>query len=407
MKVLYIAPIDNFTARDGGYGNASGSILYVLNKMKEEKRIDELVVVNSLKPIPTQDVDYSCDVALVAANPYTLVNPSTLAFFADLLSESKKAYLTVLWETIPLPKAWNVIWETDIFDGFLAPSYFIGVQLKMILDKVAKEKNKSIYYHPYYIHTDVSNLIDIEKKKNEDVFSVLFMGQNTKRKGISEAIIAFSRTFDKVKDAQLIVKYHNLSNIEQNVESLIKEYSMTNQCCKFSKIYTIDSNLDNNQIIELYKTSSLLMIPSRGEGFNLPGPEAMSVGLPVIYNDWSASSEVCESPYNYPVEGYIDEAVNMYHYGYEIGSKYAFPSISDLMKGLNTYYADWKKDKVAYYTKAASNQQIISERFSYDVVSACLENVFKEGTYFAPMDIFNTRHWEHNMKQYKEIVGVE
>ena len=62
MKVLYIAPVDNFTEKDGGYGNASAGILHCLNRMKSEGKIKEVkrasTTVDRRQHITSQNVYY-------------------------------------------------------------------------------------------------------------------------------------------------------------------------------------------------------------------------------------------------------------------------------------------------------------------------------------------------------------
>jgi glycosyltransferase involved in cell wall biosynthesis len=396
MNILYIAPVADYESKDGGYGNGSASILFVMNKMLKDKKIDKLTVLNTNKPFSFDSKKDIYDIAIVVSNPQTFKNKQTTDTISALLTNCKKKYLVVLWETMPLPKEWDFLWKEDMFDGFLAPSYFVGVQL-------SKVTNKDIYYQPYYVHVDENNKIDLNKKIKEDKFTILFMGQNTKRKGVEEAIISFSRAFDQCKDAQLIMKYHNLSSFESPFEETVKELSLLNQCCKNARIYTLDSQLTPSEITELYRSSSLLFFPTRGEGFGLTAVESMSVGLPVAYTNWSSCPEVAESEANTGIDYNLDEAVSMYHYGYEVGLKYALPSITDSIRVLKEYYNMWKKDKINYYTKSSSNIKTIKDRFSYEVVSDCLLHAFNNKDGFASDKIFNIEHWNRNLDQYNKI----
>lgn len=401
MKILYMAPVANFESKDGGYGTGSSSILYVLNRMLKEKRIDDLVVLNTTKSIDVSlTTGKQFDVGIVVGNPNSFSNKQVVDSFKYILQGCKKKYFVVLWETMPLPKKWDFLWNNDLFDVFLAPSYFVGVQLSRVT-------SKPVYYQPYYFNVTEKNKIDIEKKQKENKFTVLWMGQNTVRKGVNEAVVSFSRAFDNVNDVQMVMKYHDLSQLETNIESTIKELALINQSCKNARIYTLNKQLTPLDISNLYKSSSILLFPSRGEGFGLPIGEAMSVGLPVIYTDWSSSSEVGESPCNYPLKYSIDEAVSMYQYGYEIGLKYSFPNISDTIKALHFYYNKWKEDKIKYYELTRKNIDIIKDRFGYEVTSDCLEHAFKEKEGFAPSTVFDIKHWDRNMNQYNNIIKGE
>ena len=42
MKVLFIAPVDNYDAKDSGYGNSAAGIANVLKRMTEDEYIEKL-----------------------------------------------------------------------------------------------------------------------------------------------------------------------------------------------------------------------------------------------------------------------------------------------------------------------------------------------------------------------------
>ena len=207
---------------------------------------------------------------------------------------AERRYLNVLWETLPLPRNWNSLLNNSIFSGFTAPSYF-GVSL------LANATRKPIYYLPYYLNEEDFQPIDIKSKLNENVFSILFVGQNTARKGIDEAIISYCRTFSKAKDVQLVIKGFELGGDELPLKDKIKYFALRNMKCDNAPIYLINKDFTSEQMKELYKLSSVLLFPSKGEGFGLPPAEAMLTGLPVIYNDWSGLPDICLSPYNIAV----------------------------------------------------------------------------------------------------------
>jgi hypothetical protein len=124
--------------------------------------------------------------------------------------------------------------------------------------------------------------------------------------------------------------------------------------------------------------SSLLLFPSRGEGFGLPVAESMSAGIPVIYTNWSSTPEIAEADGNIPIDFHLDEAEGMFHHGYEIGSKYAIPSIGSCMAALRTKYKEWCDDREAYYSKVVHHRGIIDEKFGYDSVSSFLEKAIND-----------------------------
>lgn len=401
MKILFIAPFKDFTAKDGGYGKASLSYIDVLKDLQKDKVIDEIDYINTLDFNSLQiNSIKEYDFAFIITHPTTFNNPIMVNKFKYILSKTKKKYLHILWETMPLPQSWKFLWSEDsIFDGFFASSYFITFQLKMVTQK-------PIYYIPYLINIP-DKKIDIDKKiKTEDKFTVLLMGQDTIRKGLDDGVAAFNRAFAEISDVQLVIKYHNLNKDQfKTFEDKIISLSQSNSSCKKNKIFILNQELSNEEIYNLYIDSSILLMPSRGEGFCLPIAEAMSVGLPCIYTNWSAMPEVGDSPYNKSISYYLDESIGMYQYGYEIGSVYAYPSILSIMQSLYSMYSLWKENKEEYYINSRNNINIIKNRFNYEKIESCFINILNSDKNMAPDKILkeDSIHIERNRKQYIEI----
>lgn len=368
MKILFIAPIGFATsskqvqAIHAGYGNASFGILFLLDCLKKEGIISELEVVDTSNANMKIPADNDFDVAIMNYPPTqfsqnTQVNKALKA----ILSKAKKKYYHIVWETEPLPLNFSTIFEDDFFDGFFAPSEW---GMKQIEEKT----NKPVFYLPHFVPESDWNLIDINKKINEKLFTVLFLGQNTIRKGIRDAVIGFARALGNKPDCNLLLKLTVASPMEIPIQPQINSLLRLNQTNLKAKVDYIDADISNEELGSLYELSSLFLFCSRGEGFGLPAAEAMLQGLPVIYTNFSACPEVCISPVNTGVSAFIDEAHSMSIYGYEKGLKYGIPKISDIVQALEFYYFKWKEDKQKYYETCRINRDIIIQKFSYEPV---------------------------------------
>ena len=272
MKVLFIGPVGNYKIHDGGYGNAASGMYYMLNKMQKEGMIESLELCSTLTGgyIHPKSTEY--DLSITMAHPSSFLNKNTSYNFAQIYSVCKRNYLSVVWETEPMPESWDFLWNSDMFTGFLTPSFFIMNQIK-------KKTEKPIYYYPHFINKDIFPQINIEDKIEEEFFKVLFIGQYTARKGMEDAVVGYSRALGDKKDCKLILKYHTMSNKEIHPEDFIKYLNRCNVTHHLTNtIYALDSFLEADELAKLYRESSLLLMCSRGEGFGLPcHPENMRV----------------------------------------------------------------------------------------------------------------------------------
>jgi len=397
MKVLLIGPVDGFEAKDGGYGNSSKGFAYILTRMKQLGIIEDVTIYNTLA-LDNKNFDNTVkyDVGLIFINPSSLVGTRDKQVINYLTKNCKRKFLNILWETLPLPKFWNELWITPDIDGFLTSSYFVGNQLKQLT-------SKPVFYSPIYVPPTIYTPVNINLKESEKVFTVLFVGQNTKRKGVEDTIISYCRAFDSVSDTQLIMKCYDLSKNELSVEALIQRASVCNMSCKNSPIYLLQENLTTFDMVKLYQSVSVLLFLSRGEGWGLPVHESMLCGIPSIYTNWSCLREIANSGINYPIDSMLDEAYSMYHHGYEINTFYAVPNIYETVKALQVMYSAWKKDKKEYYTITSKNRDYVLNNFSEDKIIKYFENFVFEREDFCPKDLYRQDLMDTCKKEWDNI----
>lgn len=268
MDILFVGTVGDFSVVHGGYGTASQGMLFVLQSMlKYDDKVDYITSIDYIDTLNFNAIkipEKNYDIVFLHTHPNSFNIQNTADIFKKILSLGKRRFLSVVWETEPLPSTWNFLWNSDLFTGFISPSKFVANQ-------IVKNTKKPVYYVPHYININSYNKIDIDEKiKNEDIFTVLFLGQYTARKGIHEALLSYIRALHPFENTQLILKYHLMSDKEIPMDTMIKYYINTN--CSFwkSKIFILTDEMSLGDMEELYQNSSLLLFPSRGEGFGLP-----------------------------------------------------------------------------------------------------------------------------------------
>ena len=352
-SVLYIAPIGKDVAQNGGYNRIANNILSVLLEFEKENKIS-LTVLNIKDFISNSYIESFYDVNICLTHPDTVLNNEEV-FNVFKRIPAKEKFLYTVWETEPFPNHWKKL--NEIFDGYIGTSNFC-------VDEMEKLTEKKCYKFPFYLESKYEKYrMSIDDKKNEDIFTVLFVGQYTKRKGLEDAISAFSIFSQDKKDVQFNIKYHNLSQVEVPFDIMAKNVIQSN-CKSKPNIFLIEEELNEDQIYDMYKQSSCLFLPSRGEGVGLPLIESNIVGIPVIYTDFSSFPEYGEMfKNNIPIKCIKDYAIGMSQYNYESTSLYGVPYISSCVDNLNLLYANWKKDKIRYYSFSLDCTNDIFERF--------------------------------------------
>ena len=120
-------------------------------------------------------------------------------------------------------------------------------------------------------------------------FRFLHVSSAFDRKGVDVLFDAFFEAFDGDTPVELFVKTfpnpHN--NVHEQLKNLLAKH-------KNPPHVTIDEEpLNDAGMIDLYRTAHAVVLPTRGEGFNLPAAEALAMGIPVITTGYSAQIDFC------------------------------------------------------------------------------------------------------------------
>ena len=119
-------------------------------------------------------------------------------------------------------------------------------------------------FEPYVYEHGVDPIWQPHRRKHDKV-RFLFMGLEALRKGGFEAIKAFRLAFPDVDDVELVIKTQKtLMNFPS------------------SKITFVNDDLLEVDLVHLYNSCDVFVAPSWGEGFGLPGLQALATGMPVI-----------------------------------------------------------------------------------------------------------------------------
>jgi glycosyltransferase involved in cell wall biosynthesis len=122
-----------------------------------------------------------------------------------------------------------------------------------------------------------------ERSKGDDL-RILFLGNVIHRKGLHTLLRAISRQ----RSAISVDVVGGLSDEPKYVEDMQRFVAANN----LSSVVTFHGAMDNEPLIEMYKKSHLLVVPSSYEGFGIVYLEGMGFGLPAIGTTSGAAGEI-------------------------------------------------------------------------------------------------------------------
>jgi glycosyltransferase involved in cell wall biosynthesis len=181
-------------------------------------------------------------------------------------------------------------------------------------------------------------------------FTFMHISSGLARKGIEELITAYCIAFSRHDPVLLVVK--TFDNPTNTIDSWVARLTSAS---KYSpSIQIISEQLDQGEMDFLYHVADALVLPSRGEGFNLPTAEAMARGLPVIVTRHSGHLDFCNDENSF----LIDCAYEFSSSHLEIpNSFWARPSIEQLVWAMKTVYRDGRSPDTITASRAAQGQQ--------------------------------------------------
>ncbi len=109
------------------------------------------------------------------------------------------------------------------------------------------------------------------------------------RKGVDLLLAAWARAFTARDDVTLVIKtFPNPHNdIEAQVAALRRSHP------RLAPIEIINRDVDCAEMPDFYASADAMVLPTRGEGYNLPALEAMASGLPLIVTGHGGHRDFC------------------------------------------------------------------------------------------------------------------
>ena len=240
------------------------------------------------------------------------------------------AFAMFFWEELLIPPK-TIAAIDGGFDGILAPAASVA---KALVDSGVSIPVRTIGYapelEPFY------RLADERRNAppaDAGVFTFLHVSSCFPRKGVDVLLAAYARAFRQADRVRLVIK--GFPNPHNDVPEQIEK--LRAQDAGIADIVMINGDRDVDGMLDLYRGADAMVLPTRGEGFNLPATEAMAAGIPLIVTGHGGHVDFCT-----PAEArYIDFsfAASLSHLAVP-GSVWVEPDQADLAAALRELFDD-------------------------------------------------------------------
>jgi len=148
-----------------------------------------------------------------------------------------------------------------------------------------------IFHIPHCVDTKIYHpKVNINKQHPE--FTFLFFGTWKQRKGWSQLIEAWFKEFSVSDNVRLVLKTDRITMAQRGIEEIKSKLGLKKDYAPISFETKI---LNEEEIPLLIKKFDCLVSPSLGEGFGLPGLQAMALGVPIIITNYSGCQDYANS----------------------------------------------------------------------------------------------------------------
>ncbi len=290
-------------------------------------------------PLPADaasDLSYSAQALINRAAPPTGPEIVISQHYPILLPEHRGDLTLAMtfWEESLLPA--SMVATLNTFDGVLAPSRFVA---KALADSGVSRPIRTVGHAP-----DLARFETLARQRTSGQrtngasdtarpFVFLHVSSCFPRKGVDVLLRAYARAFRAGDPVRLVIK--GFPNPHNDVAQQIATLRATDP--DLPPVELIDRDLGELSVLDLYARADAMVLPSRGEGFNLPAAEAMASGLPLIVTGMGGHLDFCDEGTARLVRYRLKSGGS--HLS-STGSMWAEPDLDDLAAALREAVAD-------------------------------------------------------------------
>ena len=211
----------------------------------------------------------------VRAAPHAVISqhyPVRAPGEAELGQDADLRCAFFFWEESLVPADMIAALEAG-FDAVLAPSRFVA---RALIDSGLRLPVRTVGFAPPL--DPYAALASRPERGHSRPFTFLHVSSAFPRKGVDVLLAAWAAAFRAEDPVRLVIK--TFPNPHNDVAAAIA--AMRAADAELAPIVHLDMELEDADLRTLFLGADAMVLPSRGEGFNVPAAEAMAAGLPLL-----------------------------------------------------------------------------------------------------------------------------
>lgn len=283
IKLLFRGPISLLS----GYGNDGVGMLLAMQRLGIDVRVEPNYVAPPLPekilPLFGKALDAPFDVVLQHVDPMQLGLSETYRHAAEML---------VGWSMWEWTGVQNMVNRSTFKERTKHFDLLVGYD-KVTNQALKKVKRAATPIAEVQGGADLSALSYVERDWNAYEFNFCIVGALSDRKNPYALIQAFKELKKQYPEEFASAKL-NIKQGEEFIPEIMSKYD--------NDIRIFSGNWSREKLLDFYAQNHCLVMPSRGEGKNLPCLEMLATGGAVIHTNFGGMASWGNEDYSYPVE---------------------------------------------------------------------------------------------------------
>jgi glycosyltransferase involved in cell wall biosynthesis len=259
------------------------------------------------------------------------------------------ALALVFWEEGLLPESMVKILNRG-FQALLAPSEFVA---KALIDS-----GVSIPVVRSGQPVELEQFFELGEKRQslrQKPFTFLHVSSCFPRKGVDVLLAAYAQAFTRADPVKLVIK--GFPNPHNDIADQLARLRSSRP--DLPEIAFINEDIEQEALIDLYRQADAVLLPTRGEGFNLPAAEAIAAGIPLIVTAYGGHRDFCRPDNAHLIDFRFEPSRS------HVASPHSCwvePSINDLVAAMQEFFQTaWRGDD-ALLRRAARARSALRRR---------------------------------------------
>ena len=254
------------------------------------------------------------------------------------------------------------------FDAVLAPTRFVAEALL--------NSGLEVPVHVVGLAPDLVPFFELERRPGQGITRFLHVSSAFPRKGVDLLLRAFAMEFTADDPVELTIK--TFRNPHNRTADQICELRAA--VPNLPAIRLVEADISRDAMLDLYCNADAMVLPTRGEGFNLPAAEAMAAGIPLIVSAVGGQADFCTEQNARLLPGRVCESRS--HVA-RAGSQWFEPDLGELARAVREIVIGGPKIAARAAFARAAVAEMTAERLAariaaaVDSVSVCNERMRK------------------------------